>query len=76
MAKSNLAKSLCDLTKDWNQHDLVSKVDREKCRAIGEALNAEGGMEAMQDAYYIAKGENRAASSIQPMWDGVGDWRW
>lgn len=74
--KKSLTAKLCELTKPWNEFDLVPKVQQEQCRAIGEALNALGGIEVMQDAYYEAKRKNRAASSIQPYWDGVGDWRW
>lgn len=71
-----LTKQLCELTSRWTAHEDIAPSQKGECRQIGEKLNAIGGLEAMRDAYYEAKGYNRAASSIQPFWDGVGEWRW
>ena len=67
---------LLDLTKRWNEYEDIPRSQQLECRHIGEALNSAGGMKAMQDAYYAAKGQNRAASTIQAYWDGIGEWRW
>ena len=71
-----LVEQLCELTKRWTEYEDIPGSQRAECRSIGQLLHKFGGMRAMQDAYYEAKGRNRAASSIQPFWDGVGDWRW
>ncbi len=71
-----LVRQLIELTRQWNEHDLVPKAQQEKCREIGLALNASGGMALMQGAYYEARARNRSASVIQAYWDGIGDWRW
>lgn len=76
ITQATLTEQLCDLTKRWTEWEDIPESQKSECRRIGKALNASGGMKAMQDAYYEAKGRNRAASSIQPFWDGVGDWRW
>lgn len=71
-----LLQGLRELTKDWNEYDLVPKTEQAICRDYGESLCTEGGIELMQEAYYDAKSRNRAASVIQAYWDGIGDWRW
>jgi len=74
--RSVLIEQLRELSKDWNEYDLVPKSQQLECKQIGESLCTEGGIELMQDAYYDAKSRNRAASVIQAYWDGIGDWRW
>lgn len=74
--QAELTEQLCDLTSRWTEYEDIPASQKSECRSIGERLNKIGGISAMQDAYYEAKGRNRAASSIQPFWDGVGDWRW
>ena len=74
--QAELTDQLCDLTSRWTEYEDIAGSQKGECRQIGEALNRLGGMSAMRDAYYEAKGRNRAASSIQPFWDGVGEWRW
>lgn len=71
-----LTKQLCALTSRWTEHEDIPPSQKAECRTIGEKLHKLGGMETMREAYYEAKDANRAASSIQPFWDGVGDWRW
>jgi len=72
----HLTQQLIELTSGWEPDDLVPKSQQEKCRVIGLALNAAGGMTAMQEAYYAAKSRNRCAGAVQAYWDGIGDWRW
>lgn len=71
-----LTEQLCDLTKRWNETDLVPGSQQKECTEIGRKLDKLGGMTAMQDAYYAAKGQNRCASIVQAYFDGIGDWRW
>lgn len=71
-----LTEQLCELTSRWTEYEDIPGSQKSECRQIGEKLNDLGGISAMRDAYYEAKGRNRAASSIQPFWDGVGEWRW
>lgn len=71
-----LTEQLCDLTSRWTVYEDIPASQKSECRLIGIELNKLGGLSVMRDAYYEAKGRNRAASSIQPFWDGVGDWRW
>ncbi len=75
-SQADLTSQLCDLTSRWTAYEGIPASQKAECRSIGESLNKLGGISAMRDAYYEAKGRNRAASSIQPYWDGVGDWRW
>lgn len=74
--QQELTDQLCSVTEHWTEYEDIPASQKSKCRMIGEKLYRLGGMSAMQDAYYEAKGRNRAASSIQPFWNGVGDWRW
>ncbi len=55
---------LIELIKDWNAHDLVPKNQQQECRKIGEELNADGGINAMREAYYAAEATNRNASNV------------
>lgn len=71
-----LTEQLCSLTERWTIYEDIPGSQQAECREIGKKLNELGGVSAMRDAYYEAKGRNAAASSIQPFWDGVGDWRW
>jgi hypothetical protein len=71
-----LTEQLCELTSRWTEYEDIPASQKSECRQIGVELNKLGGTSAMRDAYYEAKGRNRAASSIQPFWDGVGEWRW
>ena len=75
-SKAQLIEQLCNLTKRWNEYELVPASQQSECREIGVKLDKIGGIGAMRDGYYEAKARNRAASSIQPYWDDVGDWRW
>ena len=72
----DLLAALIELTKTWNDHDLVPQSQKIECRKIGEALHKEGGEELMRDAYYKAKAQNRACVVVQAYWDGIGEWRW
>ena len=74
--QQDLTDQLCTLTEYWTEYEDIAPSQKSICRQIGEKLNALGGVSAMRDAYYEAKGRNRAAASIQPFWDGVGEWRW
>ena len=74
--QDDLIDELCELTKRWTDYEDVPGSQKAECRRIGEELNRLGGMSAMRDAYYEAKGHNRAASVVQAFWDGVGEWRW
>lgn len=71
-----LTKQLFDLTKDWNEFDLVPKSQQAECRAIGEKLNSLGGLTLMQEVYRATHAKNRCASVIQAYWDGIGLWSW
>ena len=75
-AVTALTKQLCELTSRWTEYENIPNSQKAECHQIGSKLNAIGGIEVMRDAYYVAKDANRAASSIQPFWDGVGEWRW
>jgi hypothetical protein len=71
-----LTAQLIELTSRWTEYEDIAPSQKAECKSIVENLNKLGGMSAMQDAYYEAKGYNRAASSIQTFWGGVGEWRW
>lgn len=75
-AKTLLIEQLKDLTKRWNDHEDIPRSQQLECADIGKKLNALGGMDLMTEAYYVAKGQNRAASPIQAYWHGIGDWQW
>lgn len=45
----------------------------ERIREIGELLNAQGGMEKMQEAYYLVR--RRGVYFSQDIWHMIGDWR-
>ena len=74
--RDDLFAQLRELTKRWNEHEDIPKSQQYECREIGRKLNALGGMQLMVDAYYDARAHNRAASTVQAYWDGIGDWRW
>lgn len=71
-----LIDRLCDLTKGWNEHDLVPDDQKERCKEIGKKLWDIGGIEHMRTAYYEAKARNKAAIAVQCYWDGIGSWVW
>ena len=71
-----LFAQLRELTRRWNTYEDIPRSQQLECRKIGTQLHAIGGEALMLDAYYDAKGQNLAASTIQAYWDGVGDWRW
>lgn len=71
-----LIEQLCDLTKRWNNYDLIPEGQKSECRRIGRELNAIGGIGLMRDAYYAARGANPWVHVIQAYWDGIGDWVW
>lgn len=71
-----LTDELCALTASWDNNRLTTNDERKKARAIGEKLHKLGGLDAMREAYYAAKAQNRAAMSVQAAWDRVGQWRW
>jgi hypothetical protein len=71
-----LFSQLRELTKRWTVYEDIPKSQQAECRAIGKQLNALGGTALMREAYYDAKAENPAASTVQAYWDGVGEWRW
>lgn len=76
MSTLTQVEALIELTKNWNDHDLVPKSQKAACREIGKQLNDIGGMDAMRDAYYEAKSRNSSVHVIQAYWDGIGNWRW
>lgn len=47
--------------------------NKEPIRAIGEAMDEQGGMELMQQVYYKVRG--RGVYFSQDIWDGIGSWR-
>lgn len=67
---------LCELTARWTTHEDIPRSQQFECREIGKRLWELGGIKAMRDAYYEAKGRNLAAVTVQAYWDGVGEWRW
>jgi hypothetical protein len=69
-------EQLIELTKRWNTFEDIPRSQQIECAEIGKRLNAQGGMQAMQKAYYAAKFHNKAASTIQAYWHGIGDWQW
>ena len=71
-----LINQLCDLTKRWNEHEDVPPSQQSECKQIGRKLNESGGFKLMQNAYYEATAQNRAASVVAAYFDGIGDWRW
>ena len=71
-----IIEQLCELTKRWTEHEDIPKSQQYECRMLGGELHKIGGESLMREAFYIAKGRNRAASVIQCYWDGIGDWRW
>lgn len=73
--QADLTEQLCQLTSRWTEYEDIPGSQQSECRSIGEALARRGGISAMRDAYYEAKGRNRAAATIQVYWDGIGDWR-
>jgi hypothetical protein len=74
--RRNLIKQLRELTSRWTTYEDIPASQQSECKEIGKKLWHMGGMNLMQEAYYEARDANRAASSIQPFWDGIGDWRW
>lgn len=74
--RSDAITQLCELTKRWTTYEDIPKSQQYECREIGKRLWSLGGMNAMMQAYYVAKGNNLAASTVQAYWDGIGDWRW
>lgn len=71
-----LTEQLCDITRSWTDWEDIPPAQAAECKNIGVALNELGGMDAMQNAFYEAKGRNRAASTVQAFWHGVGNWQW
>lgn len=75
-ALDDLTNRLCELTKQWTEYEDVPRSQQAECRDIGRKIHALGGENAMREAYYAAKGQNRTASVVQAYWDGIGEWRW
>lgn len=73
---NGLIEQLCDLTSDWNAHELVPAARQKECREIGQKLHDLGGMPLMHEAYQQAHRRNRYASVIAGYWDGIGEWQW
>jgi hypothetical protein len=74
---TRLIVELCDVTRDWDRHQKLLPLEQEvRARAIGMELYQLGGEALMQDAYYEAHAMNPAASIVQALWDGIGEWRW
>ena len=74
--QQELIEQLLSLTEYWTEYEDVPTSQKSRCRVIGEELYKLGGVSAMRDAYYEAKGRNRAASVVQAFWHGVGEWQW
>jgi hypothetical protein len=76
MSQQSAIDQLCELTKRWNIYEDVPKSQQAECRAIGLVIYELGQEPLMREAYYTAKGLNKAASVVAAYWDGIGGWQW
>jgi hypothetical protein len=71
-----LFDKLAAITDNWTEHEDVPRSQQLAVKEIGRNLYDLGKEGLMREAYYHAKGSNRAASIVQAYWHGIGDWQW
>ena len=74
--RDQLIADLVEITRGLNSYSDVPPSVKQKAKELGKKLEAGGGKDWMQDAYYEVHSRNQAAANVlRYYWSGIGEWR-